>query len=90
MKKPTVNQLIVEIIEYAVPLGYKFGGDDAAMLAEEFLLYYNQCGWKVGRKNMVSWQHGIKRWVRNNWKKPRVIPKNTFRERKLKEIEDKR
>jgi len=91
LKKPTINQLVFEIYEYASKNNYKFTLEMAKGLAEDFIDYYETIGWKVGQKRMVSWQYNIKRWVRKNWhaknfsKGPDGL---TFRERELKRIKE--
>ncbi len=40
----------------------------AILFAEKFWNYYESCGWKVGRKPMVSWVAAIRTWELNNKK----------------------
>jgi hypothetical protein len=38
-------------------------------MAEDFIDYYETVGWIVGRKQMKSWPHAVKRWVRTTYQR---------------------
>jgi hypothetical protein len=64
MKKSFTKPSEEEIETYLQSKNYL--PESAKTFAEKFFNYYESCGWKVGKKPMVSWHAAIRTWELNN------------------------
>lgn len=61
MTKPTTE----DITQYLTDTkNYDFF--TAQAFADRFWNYYESCGWKVGKKQMISWHAAIRTWELND------------------------
>jgi hypothetical protein len=61
--RPKTTPSVGEVAEYMKTLPGT--SRDVLLTAQDFVDYYESCGWKIGSKPMKSWTAAARRWVRN-------------------------
>jgi len=63
--RPKTIPSVEDVARYMTELPGVRDGATASLTAQDFVDYYESCGWKIGSKPMKSWTAAARRWVRN-------------------------